>query len=91
MIRHRCYVNRPLSSTSRRFLLASSLDFDPHSQTLKQDMQSFETATGAKQHEIDLSKLLRNMNMTSDSITANVHEMNANCLCCLSLDAFENH
>ena len=28
-IRHRCYVNHPLSSTSRRFLLASSLDLDP--------------------------------------------------------------
>jgi len=33
----------------------------------------------AKQHGIDLSKLPQNMNMTPESITTNVHAMNANC------------
>ena len=54
-------------------------------------MQSSETATEkAKQHGIDLSKLPRNINMTPDSITAYVHEMNANCLCYSSLDTHPN-
>ena len=33
----------------------------------------------AKNHGIDLSKLPQNMNMTAESITPNVHAINANC------------
>jgi hypothetical protein len=33
----------------------------------------------AKNHGIDLSKLPQNMDMTAESITANVHAINANC------------
>ena len=33
----------------------------------------------AKNHDIDLSKLPQNMDMTAESITANVHTVNANC------------
>ncbi|KAF5324248.1 hypothetical protein D9619_011402 [Psilocybe cf. subviscida] len=36
-------------------------------------------AEKAKHHGIDLSKLPQNLNMNADSITANVHAMNANC------------
>jgi len=33
----------------------------------------------AKNHDVDLSKLPQNLDMTAESITANVHEINANC------------
>jgi hypothetical protein len=33
----------------------------------------------AKNHVIDFSKLPQNVNMTAESITANVHAINANC------------
>ena len=33
----------------------------------------------AKKHNIDLSKLPKNVDVTAESITANVHEINANC------------
>jgi hypothetical protein len=36
-------------------------------------------AEKAKSHGIDLSKLPQNLNMNADSITANVHAMNASC------------
>ncbi|KDR72706.1 hypothetical protein GALMADRAFT_761838 [Galerina marginata CBS 339.88] len=36
-------------------------------------------AERAKEHGVDLSKLPKNINMTTDSITPNVHAMNANC------------
>ena len=36
-------------------------------------------AEKAKNHGIDLSKLPQNLNMNADSITANVHAMNASC------------
>jgi hypothetical protein len=33
----------------------------------------------AKNHDIDFSKLPQNVDVTAESITANVHAINANC------------
>ena len=43
-------------------------------------MQSAQAAREKAKHDgVDLSKVPKNMDMTADSITDNVHAMNANC------------
>ena len=43
-------------------------------------MQSAQAAREKAKHDgVDLSKIPKNIDMTADSITENVHAMNANC------------
>lgn len=43
-------------------------------------MQSAQAAREKAKHDgVDLSKVPKNMDMTADSITKNVHDMNADC------------
>jgi hypothetical protein len=51
-------------------------------ETLRKKMETLRNLQAneqAENHGIDLSKLPQNMDMTAESITANVHAINANC------------